>query len=781
MSCAFFKLPEEQNEAQRILRLAACKLQGEYPCGRKSRSALVQAHESLLLSKESQDELPITSNEINEEMPIHYFPMHYLPSSALLADLRKVMIKDLVIETHHRGSFTLLRNITRPFLLSTSTTIMEDESGDAITVQLYHNEPKKIIDGALCVIREPYLKVLTARLGDYAISVDHINDIFWLSSTDELVPLEWQLGMKSQVQTVDDWKQKGNAAMGVGDFQDAIEKYSEALRCNPNKDEARTIMINRSLAKLSLGCYDGALLDATHTSPQPEKALYRAAQALYELGRFKECRSKLERLLQIYPKNQVAKGEIRKVQARLNEQLRGQYNFESMYNTLENPKNSPCLDCATYIGPVEIRNSQGKGAGLFTTRKVEAGELLLCEKAFAFSPGLQDTHDTFFRVVVDLFDERVTGGPQEALIAMIARKLKLNPSLVPAFESLYHGFSSSNRWAWTGGLPAIDTFSIASVIKFNSFAIPRTSKEQYLRFLQCDSSSDIDMDPEEEFLSTASGIWIMACHINHACDSNVQSSWIGDMHIVRASRNIPSDTEITLSYVSPDQGDTTTTNNNNIFSTWSFTCNCPICLDQSTTPPQTLQKRKALDRDWSQRPEGWTLLQWATKLEELLPGIEQTYTKPPTEVPRIHLDPVYHLLAQIHVLAQNKSKAIAFSLRALTSLGFVIKDTKDTSAPSPPPPTTTKTITKNPPPPPPPQPPFTLTQWGLMTPHVVALWVYLSRGYDLCFGAGNEWSKRALGYAKVSYGICVGEEGSFGEALESLLEVEEEVGLRGLV
>jgi hypothetical protein len=36
-----------------------------------------------------------------------------------------------------------------------------------------------------------------------------------------------------------------------------------------------------------------------------------------------------------------------------------------------------------YIGPVELRFSPGKGRGLFTTRAVEANELLLMERAFA--------------------------------------------------------------------------------------------------------------------------------------------------------------------------------------------------------------------------------------------------------------------------------------------------------------------------------------------------------------------------------------------------------------
>ena len=39
------------------------------------------------------------------------------------------------------------------------------------------------------------------------------------------------------------------------------------------------------------------------------------------------------------------------------------------------------LDAANFIGPIEIKWSPGKGRGLFLTRDVRAGELLLVEDA----------------------------------------------------------------------------------------------------------------------------------------------------------------------------------------------------------------------------------------------------------------------------------------------------------------------------------------------------------------------------------------------------------------
>jgi hypothetical protein len=53
-----------------------------------------------------------------------------------------------------------------------------------------------------------------------------------------------------------------------------------------------------------------------------------------------------------------------------------------MYSKARNQK-CPRLDYGDYIGPVEVRacDQLSKGRGLFATRDISQGELLLCEKA----------------------------------------------------------------------------------------------------------------------------------------------------------------------------------------------------------------------------------------------------------------------------------------------------------------------------------------------------------------------------------------------------------------
>lgn len=45
------------------------------------------------------------------------------------------------------------------------------------------------------------------------------------------------------------------------------------------------------------------------------------------------------------------------------------------------------LDHATFMGPISIRTTDGRGHGLFTTAPVKVGDLLLYKKAFAYLCG----------------------------------------------------------------------------------------------------------------------------------------------------------------------------------------------------------------------------------------------------------------------------------------------------------------------------------------------------------------------------------------------------------
>lgn len=69
----------------------------------------------------------------------------------------------------------------------------------------------------------------------------------------------------------------------------------------------------------------------------------------------------------------------------------------------------------------------------------------------------------------------------------------------------------------------------------------------------------------------------MASYINHCCDSNARRSFICDMMIVRATSDLPPDTEVTFWHRVPNDNDYDHLRKG--FDHWGFECDCVICQD----------------------------------------------------------------------------------------------------------------------------------------------------------------------------------------------------------
>ena len=149
---------------------------------------------------------------------------------------------------------------------------------------------------------------------------------------------------------------------------------------------------------------------------------------------------------------------LQRFQDRLAEQRTGVYDFAAMQFEIQTLR-PPHLDHATYIGPIEVRNTKTKGRGVFTTKSVKAGDLLLCEKAFSHSYASEDGGAGKSRVslLVNPERNRCTMGTQADLIKAIAQKLYRNPSLARAFTTLFHGDYEAVTTSSVDGKPVVDT------------------------------------------------------------------------------------------------------------------------------------------------------------------------------------------------------------------------------------------------------------------------------------------------------------------------------------
>ncbi|KAJ8291090.1 hypothetical protein GJAV_G00021260 [Gymnothorax javanicus] len=116
-------------------------------------------------------------------------------------------------------------------------------------------------------------------------------------------------------------KQEGNDCVKRGQYQEAVEKYSECLKLKP---EECAIYTNRALCYLKLELFNEAKQDcdsALQLEPSNKKAFYRRALAYKGLKEYLACSSDLQEVLHLDPNVQEAERELQEVTALLRESL----------------------------------------------------------------------------------------------------------------------------------------------------------------------------------------------------------------------------------------------------------------------------------------------------------------------------------------------------------------------------------------------------------------------------------------------------------------------------
>lgn len=184
-----------------------------------SREDLVKNHSLLIEAMEHQGLAYLP--------PQAALPNPYRLSVSPLRGLKQVYLKDLWPNTQHVGVYVLLRAITQPLRRSTVISVMEDEFGDTVKLQLYkldedNQQAASVIpEGKVCIIKEPWCRIMAG--GGYGIQVDHISDILWLSKADERMPAKWRSRSRNMDLTATEMKENGNDALKMGKTHEAIE------------------------------------------------------------------------------------------------------------------------------------------------------------------------------------------------------------------------------------------------------------------------------------------------------------------------------------------------------------------------------------------------------------------------------------------------------------------------------------------------------------------------------------------------------------------------------
>ena len=240
------------------------------------------------------------------------------------------------------------------------------------------------------------------------------------------------------------------------------------------------------------------------------------------------------------------------------------------------------------------------------------------------------------------------------------------------------------------------------------------------------------MESEEDDRHHSCGIWLMASRINHSCLSNACRSFLGDLQLVRATSDIPPNTEITYWYKLPT-GESDEMQDE--LKHWRFQCKCIICIDLEDTSKKEITTRIKLLRNLKIVLDASHVS--IPQAERTLNALEKTYKQPAIDVPRLALREPYFRLARVYSQREMTHKAVSTTLRALDSIGFVIKNA---SLPA----LSGKTLK--------------IAKWGLMLPGVIEAWVYLCSVYSVL---APQYLQQARDCAKLAYKICIGEDHTF--------------------
>ena len=163
------------------------------------------------------------------------------------------------------------------------------------------------------------------------------------------------------------------------------------------------------------------------TTTQRHKVELRKLQAAYELRLWTTAQDALSRCKSL----DIPKDKWSTFQSELQDRLaeaKGKIDWVSIFGKiLGTPENaSKYITLSDYRGPIEVRTTQGRGRGLFLTRDVKAGELIVLEKYLHNSKMPVGAFVTVFEAEISEQNPRMsTGTAGHALSAFIADPSKL--------------------------------------------------------------------------------------------------------------------------------------------------------------------------------------------------------------------------------------------------------------------------------------------------------------------------------------------------------------------
>ncbi|KAK5675731.1 hypothetical protein LTS10_011458 [Elasticomyces elasticus] len=612
-------------------------------------------------------------------------PEPYPPCTASLESLEVIKLSHLTTETHHRGKALFIERIG-PLIETSILTLgaVKDVDGDAEAIEIYHADPHladMLPPSTLFFLKEPFLTL--GLNGKPVIRVDHPTDIVDIDSLPK--SLSSIASDQSATLTALEWKKIGSGYFTKQEYFKAGQAYQSALKAGA-EDRLR-LDVSRNLARVELALerYEAARTNAiAAVSSDPAlkaldvKAYFRAASASYQLRDWAQCEADLQKLLARSPNDDDGLRLLGRVQARLSECERGEYEFQQLVKRLS--RQQPRVDIAGFTKRTTIGSSKGRGRGLFAAEDIKLGELILVEKAFVATFEWEST--TSSTKVYDVRPKKFHGFPAALWQGTVQRLQHVPTQAVAEITSLTGRYSGlGSRTLKVDGSQVIDAFQIHDIIAANAFAIPSPAKTQRTEaFGVMKTILPAGADPTKAMnVPDNCALFQYASLVNHSCVPNATRMFIGDAMVLRATRDIAQGEEVLHAYVLPSFG--VAERRMRMEAVWGFRCDCKLCETDIKESEEVRERRAAAEEEAGRLANDIvTHLADAALRSNIIRQAERLYARLKGTfdpalyegLPRGGMTPIQAALAQVYCLRGEQSRCKTMIVEAFDCLGWTL-------------------------------------------------------------------------------------------------------------
>ncbi|KAH7391710.1 hypothetical protein BKA66DRAFT_568125 [Pyrenochaeta sp. MPI-SDFR-AT-0127] len=652
ISNTYEEIPDEAKELQKKFKSA----QGQIPKKRQSRDTLLHDHD-WHLKRLYEPGIP-PRNLI--------LPPPYPPSRTPTSKGIKLQIEDLRIGTRKHEEFIILRTLTDPYIYAATVTIVEDEFGEVARLTICNledsiNDPIVTKDSML-LIKQPCWSLLPG--GGFQIRVDQPSDLMLLSQDDKLTPDSWRVSEENEIaEDFTKWKKEGDMMFLKKRFRQALKLYNRAtVQLRKSGDIVAQIDLCRKRCGVNLVLlrFDDAAKDLSqaislHATNTPSLSTSQLIDPLV-----------IESWLHdrvIDDPTQIAPSlprPLKDLAARIKFDL-GIYQTTPDYDLqLMSSYVGPLtlhVDAANYTSGTQIKETKTHGRGLFAAQAFKTGDLIIAEKAFAL-PGYFLNDRSSDCSLYSLENETATDRAGTQLFKELVQKLRHNPSLRKGFFDMDDGgYWNEHGWKIEAeeDIP-VDVFRIEHIRRRNCFTA-------FLRSLDLLTGNH----------AARNGFWIHTSYINHACLPNSVRTFIGDVLLLRATRDIATGEEITAQYVAPEL--IIEDRQQKFLGTWGFRCDCHLCaVDENVGQPnekermRIFEELKSTAQKLGNRPTVTALKKFAKRLRDLEAVYDDTKY---AELPRLCLIHPTLFLTEAWRTLKNVERTIESATKLLKHFGIL--------------------------------------------------------------------------------------------------------------